>query len=260
MMPGFFPVYKRELRAFFQSSSAYVALGLLFLIAGAVYHDLLVLFVNDSGAAAVNPAEEVPNITVSVVQQLFQFLCGIIMFSVPILSMRLIASERSSGTFELLVSCPISDWSILIGKYLALVTVGALIVALSSLYPLTTWYLGRGAGISPEWPVVIACAAGLLMIFCAYAAFGLMASALTDNQVTAAILTLVGLLFWNMLAEIPTGVPEIQHVLDELSASRHTENFTSGLITFRDFTFYSLASFFCLFIAARTLEARKWKV
>ncbi|MBI1784650.1 ABC transporter permease subunit [Candidatus Sumerlaeota bacterium] len=259
-MFDFWPIYKREVRGFLHSFPTYIALGLLFLVAGAIYHDVMVIFVNESGAAATNPANEAPNITVSVIQQIFQLLSAMILFTIPILSMRLIASERSSGTFEVLVTCPIGDWSILLGKYFALLTIGAMMVVFSSIYPATTYYFGRSHGAIPEWPVVVACHLGLFMIFATYAAFGLMASSFTSSQVTASIITLIGLLIWNLIAEFPTGNPAVQRVINELSAARHTENFMGGFLTLRDIAFYALASFFCLFVASRMLEARRWKI
>ncbi len=93
-----------------------------------------------------------------------------ILFTIPILSMRLISEERSSGTFELLVTCPVSDWGTLLGKYFALLTVGFVIAVLSSVYPMTTRYLGKDHGVAPEWPIVVACYLQLFLIFGTYGA------------------------------------------------------------------------------------------
>lgn len=264
MFSGLWPIYKREVRTFFRSASTYIILGLLFLIVGAIYHTVMFEFVNDSAMAAAggpfNAPTEAPNITTAVIENIFNVLSVMILFTMPILSMGLIASERSTGTFEVLVTCPTSDWGILLGKYFALVTVGALIVALSSVYPAATFFLGRAQGALPELPVVIACTIGLFLIFATYAAFGLMASSFTRSQMTASILTLVGLLLWNSLAEFQIGDHAVQQVLNELSAARHTQNFTAGLLSVSDFAFYLLASFVFLFVAARMLEARRWRV
>lgn len=264
MIFGFWPIYKRELRAFLQSSSTYVVLGLLFLVVGAIFHLMLTQFVNDSAMAAAggpfNTPDEAPNVTVTLIGGTFQVVTAMIMFIVPVLTMRLIASEKSSGTFELLVTCPISDWNILIGKFLALVTVGFGLLVLCSVYPATVYLVGESQGAAPEPAVVAACFAGLVLIFATYSAFGLMASAMTDSQVTAAIVTLVGLLLWNSIAEFNMPNEQIQAIANEISAAKHTENFISGFITLRDLAFYAFATFICLFIAARTLEARRWRV
>ncbi len=261
VLAGCGSIYKRELKAFFQSASAYVALGLFFLICGAIFHDVLVIFSNDSASAKASPlGGDAPNITVSVIEQTFQLLAGFILFIIPILTMRLIAAEKSSGTFEVLATCPIGDWSILLGKYFALVTVGAVLVVLSSIYPITAYLLGRSQGAIPDPSVVSACYLGLFLIFSTYAAFGLMASALTSSQVTSAIITLIGLLFWNIMADFPVTNPLLQGALNALSASRHTQNFMAGLLSAGDLAFYILASSACLFVAARALESRRWKI
>lgn len=263
MRPGFWPIYKREIKTYLQSVSTHVVFGLMFLVVGTFYHQIVVDFVNDSAMAGAGGPfagpTEAPNVTVTVIQGVFELLAGMILFTVPILSMRLVAAERSAGTFEVLVTCPIGDWSILFGKYLALVTVGFAIVALSAVYPVTTYFVGRGQ-IEIEWPIVASCALGLLLMFATYAAFGVMASSFTESQVTAAIVTLVGLLLWNTLAEFDLPGPATARILDELSAARHTERFIEGAVAASDLAFYGLASFFCLFIAARTLEARRWRI
>lgn len=261
---GFWPIYKRELREFLESASTYVVLGLFFLITGAVYHQIIVLFVQQSASAAAggpfNTPTNAPNVTVDVIQNVFNVMSAMMLFTIPLLSMRLVAAERSSGTFELLATCPVADWGIILGKYFALLSVGAVIVALSSVYPLTTYLLARSAGASPEFPVVGGCFIGLFMIFATYAAFGLMASSLTTSQVTASVITLIGLLIWNTVGEFKIPNHQGQQILGELSASQHTQAFIAGLLSAQDFAFYVLSAAFCLFIAARALEARRWRV
>lgn len=260
MLPGMTAIYKRELRLYLRSASTYIVLGLLFLTAGAAYHDMMVGFVNTSAEAFANiAAPQPPNINGAVIKEIFNLMVGVIMFVIPMLSMRLIASERSGGTFEVLVTSPLSDWAIVLGKYFALVTLGGIITLLAVIYPFTTWLLGREQGALPEWPVVFTSHVGIFLIFATYSAFGLMASSFTSSQVTAAILTLIGLLFWNLIGDFPIGIPAVETLFHELSASRHTENFVSGFLTLRDVVFFGFSSFFCLFVAAQTLDARRWR-
>lgn len=264
MIHGIWPIYKRELKAYARSTSTWVALGLLFLITGWIFADLVSVFAHDSaqyltgGAAA--PADP-PNVTANVVEEIFRVLSSMILFTIPMLTMRLIASERSSGTFEVLVTCPVGDWGILLGKYFALVTVGAAVAAISAVYPLMLYVLGTGyGGVYPELAVVLSCTLGLFLIFATYGAFGLMASSFTTSQVTASIVTLIGLLGWIMVGELSVLPRPLYAIALELSALRHTEEFISGSIALRSVAFYGIASFMCLFVAARVLEARRWRV
>jgi ABC-2 type transport system permease protein len=264
-MLDFLPVYRRELKTYLQSPSTYVVMALFFLIIGLIYHQILVEFSTMSRSALqggmFGQTGVAPNVTEVIVRPLFNLMISLVMFTIPILSMRLVAEEKSKGTFELLVTCPIGDWSILIGKYLALVTVGVAIIALAQIYTLLTWWVGLGYGSAPEWPIVITCGIGLLLIFGAYAAFGLMASSFTDNQMTAAVITLIGLILWQIIGAFQIGGwPILREIANELSAYTHTENFINGVLTLRDFAYFVLVSFLFLFIASKTLDARRWRI
>ena len=265
-MQGFLAIYKREVKTYFQSASTYVVLALLFLIVGVIFQDLMGAFSQMSmqamgGASPFGQQQEAPNVTETIIRNLFQIILSLVMFTIPLLSMRLVAEEKNSGTFELLVTCPISDWSILLGKYFALVTVGLFMVTLSAVFPLIVVWAGQENQVMPEWPIVISCWIGLLLIFAAYAAMGVMASAFTDNQIIAAVVTLIGLIIWNILGAFQMeNFPRAREVLKELAAQAHTENFINGSLMLKDFAFYILASFLFLFIASKTLDARRWRV
>jgi ABC-2 type transport system permease protein len=264
-MLDFFPIYKREVKLYFQSASTYVILALFFLIIGLIYHQLMLFFsqvsLQSMTGGYLGQQSQAPNVTESIIRQIFNLMVSLVMFTVPILSMRLLAEEKNKGTFELLVSCPIGDWSILLGKYFALVTIGLVIAAISGVYPFLAWWAGRANGSSPEWPVVASCAIGLVMIFAAYAAFGIMASAFTDNQMTAAIITLIGLILWQIVGSFDVGnLPFVRQIVTELSAYEHSTNFINGVLTLKDFAYYVLASFVFLFVASKALDARRWRI
>ncbi|MCL5269545.1 MAG: ABC transporter permease [bacterium] len=264
-MLNFWPVYKREVKTYFQSPSTYVVLALFFLIVSLIYQDLMTVFSSLSASAGqqsmFGQTNQAPNVTDFVIRQTFQILTSLVMFTIPMLSMRLVAEEKNRGTFELLVTCPLGDWAILMGKYLALVTVGLVIVILSGVYPLIAWWMGRANGAAPEWPIVVSCWIALLLIFSAYSAFGVMASSFTENQISAGIVTLIGLILWNVLGVFQMEkYPKVREILTEFSAGEHTENFIRGVLMLKDFAFYILASFLFLFIASKTLDARRWRI
>lgn len=263
-MRGMWPIYKRELATYLQSAPTYVVVGLLFLAIGMFFHQLMIEFTEASAMAQAGgpfmTSPEPPNLTLEVIEPVFRSLSAMILFVIPILTMRSIAQERSSGTFEVLMTCPVGDWGVLLGKYLALVTVGFFIVLLSIVYPVAAYVFGRAQGAVPEIPMVVTGLVQLFLIFCAYAAFGLMASSLTTSQVVAAVITLIGLLLWNVVGGWSIAHAGIQAVLQQLSPLNHAENFVQGLLTLKDFVFYVLASFFFLYIASLSLESRRWRV
>lgn len=263
-MFGFWPIYKRELKTYLQSPSTWVLLALVAFVSGIAFYANMREFSQYS--AQINQMSmygqqaQAPNITQFVVVGVFQWTSMMIMFTMPMLAMRLVAEEKSRGTFELMVTCPISDWAILLGKYFALLTIGVIIIGMSGLYPMMVAWLGRLNSVSPEWPIVASCWIGLMLIFATYAAFGLMASSFTENQVIAAVITLIGIIAWFMIGAISFENEKLQMIMLELSASRHIENFNRGMLSLKDFAFYLLFSFFFLFVASKTLDARRWRV
>jgi ABC-2 type transport system permease protein len=271
-MLDFLPIYKRELKAYLQSPSTWVVLALFFLVNGIIFSVILMNFSQASQAAMrggmFGQSSDAPNVTDAVIRQVFHLMASLIMFTMPILSMRLVAEEKSRGTFELLVTNPIGDWSILMGKYLALVSVGALMVLVAGAYPLIVAWAGAPMGSLPEWPVVLSCALGLLMMFAAYGAFGVMASALSDNQMTAAFITLIGLIGWQIIGIVGQIIELSQaekwlwlrDAVYEISAYKHTENFINGVLDLKDILFYALAAYLCLFVASKVLDARRWRI
>jgi ABC-2 type transport system permease protein len=264
-MLNFWPIYKRETRAYFQSPSTYVVLALFFFFMGLLFQDAMFSLSNMSISSGMNnpyggQMNQTPNIT-ELLRGMFGALTFFVMFTVPMLSMRLVAEEKSRGTFELLVTCPVGDWAILLGKYFALLTVGLFIVVLSSAFPLIAYLSGHANGSLPEIKIVVSCWTALFLIYASYAAFGLMASAFTENQIAACVITLIGLLMWNVMGMFQVeGWPLLRTILTEMTASQHTDNFIKGVLMLKDFAFYILASFTFLFIASKTLDARRWRI
>jgi ABC-2 type transport system permease protein len=264
-MFGFWPIYKRELKTYLQSPSTYVVLALLFVFVGLDFKTAMSMFSQycqqaDQMSAMYGMQRETPNVTQFVVRNTFSLLNMLVLFIVPLLSMRLVSEEKSRGTFELLVTCPISDWAIVIGKYLALFTLGLGIIALSGIYPVIVWWVGNANHVGPEWPIVFSCWLGLILIFASYSAFGVMASAMTENQITSGIITLIGLLLWFVVGVLPIENQTLQAIVKEVAISPHVENFVKGVLQLKDLVFYILTSFLFLFIATKTLDARRWRL
>jgi ABC-2 type transport system permease protein len=250
-------VLGRELRQYLQTPGTYVALAFFLLLAGAIFTLIVGDYVSLSTkvlAGEPMPAGESPlNVTDRMVTQLFSTLNFLMLFLAPILTMRLICEEKRSGTFELLVSTPLENWHILLGKYLAALAVGVVVLVLSGVYPLICTLIG-----DPELPVVFSCYFGLFLILVAYTAFGLFASALTESQIAAAVLSFVGLLLFQMVGWLfKTG--RLGTIATELSIHEHSEYFTRGIVTSTDTAFFFLFALFFLFLAAQVMDARRWR-
>lgn len=250
-------VFKRELRHYLQTPGTYVALAFFLLLSGALF----VLIVADYAEASAKvqagtllASDEVAlNVTDRIVTQLFSALNFLVLFLTPMLTMRLVAEERRSGTFELLVSTPLGNWEILLGKYAAALTVGVAMLAVTGIYPAIVATFAR-----PEWAVVASCYIGLFLILAAYTAFGVLASTVAESQIAAAVLAFVGLLVFQMTSWLfKSGTLGV--VAAALSIRQHSENFTQGIVASVDVVYFLFFSFFSLFVAAQVLDQRRWR-
>lgn len=254
----FFPIYRRELKSYFTSPSVYVAVGMYFLLSGLFFYGILVNFSELSGSAEYRKqmgVEEV-NFTRQVVWQLYWSVSFLMLFVVPIFTMRLIAEEKKSGTFELLKSLPFTDWNIVAGKFLAAYTLVAGMMLLSSYYILLMVRFGR-----PELPVVFVAFLGVFIVSAGYVAIGLFASSLTENQIVAAIVAFVALLGFFLIGDVTTPASAgWGRLLQLLSMRYHSEQFTRGLVRMEDIAYFGILVAGFLFLTCRVLELRRWKI
>jgi ABC-2 type transport system permease protein len=170
-------------------------------------------------------------------------------------TMRLLAEERKSGTFELLASLPFSDMDIVVAKFLAAWTLLLGLLGVSLIYVGVMMGIGR-----PELPVVLVAYLGLALASAVYVSIGLLASSLTENQIVAAILGLAGLLAFFLVGDILPGRSDgIGAWLEMMSLRAHTEQFTRGLVRLEDVAYLILMTCGFLFLTLRVLEVRRWR-
>lgn len=251
------PVFRRDLKAYFHSPSVYVVAGLFLMFAGFVFMNLVNVFSYASVSQKARTIYEFHdlNITQDVFGRLFYLLDFLILLMVPIITMRTFAEEQKTGTFELLMTCPLRNWDIILGKYLACVTIMAAILGACLIFPFTLVILDT----PPEFPVIFSAFFGLLLIAGAYVAFGVFASSLTENQLVASVITLVGLFLFLLIGDLSaTGL--LSTILEALSVESHTTNFTIGIIALIDVVYFVLFAAFFLFLTARVVQLRRWRV
>jgi ABC-2 type transport system permease protein len=249
-------IYRRELTFFFNSIIAYVVIAIFLFIAGYFFYNLLAYFNLISMQAMQNPylARQL-SLTEGVLQPLFGNISIVLLLVMPLLTMRLLAEERKSGTAELLFTYPISDWDALLGKYFATVTVFATMLALTFVYPLL---LEKYA--TPEWGPILSGYLGLLLLGMSFIAMGLFFSSLGENQIVAGTLTFgVGLFFLIIGWVTPFVSPGMAKVVSQLSILEHLDNFTKGIIDTNDIVYYCNFTLFFLFLSSRVLESNRWR-
>lgn len=186
----------------------------------------------------------------------FQFLPTLFIFFIPAVAMRLWAEERARGTQEVLLTLPVTDAEVIVGKYLAAVAFIAIALLLSGSLPLTLYFIGR-----PDWGPVIGGYLGALLMGAAFLAIGIFLSALTNNQMMAFLgALLISALFLLVSSELlVNALPEaIRPVSQYLGMGYHFTNIGRGVVDSRDLIYYLSIIVFFLYGTVRAVQSRRW--
>ncbi|MFZ5475369.1 MAG: ABC transporter permease [Myxococcota bacterium] len=236
-MSNVLTIWKKEMRVYFVSPLAYVFLAVFLFLSGLFFY----LGVTLTGEASL--------------RVLLGNLAITQLFVLPMLTMRHFAEERRQGTLEMLLTAPVSLGAIVIGKWLASLTLCLLMFAGTLVFPAVLAYYG-----DPDWGVMLTSYLGLVGVASGFCAAGLFASSLTDDQVAAGLVGIVMLLpFW-LVGRAEAILPdEWAEKVREAAVLTHLESFNRGVLDTAD-TFYFLAfTFVFLFLTFRSLESRRWR-
>jgi ABC-2 type transport system permease protein len=233
-MSNVLPIFKKELRSYFASPVAYIVILVFTLICGLFF--AISLF--PTGQASL--------------RGFFQIVPFVLSFYVPALTMRLIAEEKKAGTFELLTTMPVGDLEIVLGKYLAAVVLLAVAYLFSLPHVITIAFLGN-----VDTGATLAGYLGLLLLGAGYMAVGMLASALTENQIVAFIIGFLATMALSLVDKLLMFVPQsIASVLEYLSAEYHFNNIARGVIDTRDLVYYASLILLGLYFSARAVQRR----
>jgi ABC-2 type transport system permease protein len=230
-------VWKRELGTYFNSVVAYIVVILFLIITGALFW--------------LNFFQE---INVLSMRSFFGQAPLFLAFFAPAITMGLFAEEKRSGTLELLMTMPISDFEIVMGKFLAAVSLLAVVFLMTLVYPYSLSLLG-----DLDWGAVRAGYVGLLLLGAAYSAIGLMASSWTKDQVVA-ILVAFSICFFLYLIDQLVGHPSgvTAQVIEYLSTSYHFDNIARGVVDTRNVVYFLSLIGLCLVVTQASIAARRW--
>ena len=228
-------IFKREFRSYFDSPVAYIVLMFFLLISGYFFTSNLFL---------VNQAS---------LRTLFGIVPLMFVFFIPAISMRLLAEEKKSGTIELLLTYPIRDLEIVIGKYLAALALIGVLLLFTLFYAVSLNTLG-----DMDNGQVISGYIGLILLGAAYLAIGVFASSITENQIIAFILALAISFFFFILDKILFFVPlTLANIFEYLAIEYHFQNITRGVIDSRNLIYFGSIIFLGLMLASHALSRRK---
>ncbi len=239
-------IARRELGAIFVQPIAYVFMAAMSLITGAIFaQQISFLAQGAQGAPAPNVADSLST---------FAFL-GV--FAIPAITMRLVSEERQSGTVELLMTMPITDGQVILGKFLAALILYVATTALTLIYPLVLLRFGN-----PDVGPMLTTYLMVVLWGSALISIGIFASTISTNQINAFMLSFAVILILYLLAFLSNNpsLPErVGIIMRELSLLSHQENFFSGVLTVKDTLYFVLVTGVFLFAAARFFESRRWR-
>jgi ABC-2 type transport system permease protein len=255
-MRGFWSVYRKELYSLFASPIFYVVAFTFLVISGYFFYSAVVYFNLVSFQASQDPmmASQL-NLTDMVLRPFFLDISVVLLLISPLLTMRVYAEERKTGTLELLFTYPITDRATLLGKFAAIISIFGAILAgtVPSIVLLST--IGH-----PSWPAILCGYLGMFLLGSSFISLGIFTSSLTQNQIVAAILSFGALLLFWVIGWLKSilGTTAGQ-VVGYLSVTRHFESFAKGVLDSRDFVYYFIFILFFLFLALRQVESFRWR-
>jgi len=230
-------IARREFVSYFNSPVAYLVVSVYVILSGSLFFNELFL----QGQADM--------------RGFFGIAPLLLFIIVPFLTMRLLAEERAQGTLELLLTMPVTDWEVVLGKYLAAMGLLTVLTMLTTPFAVTVALLGpldKGA--------TVAAYIGMLLMCGAYAAIGLMASALTRSQIVAALVALfIGFGLYIFSALMPVLPPSLANLANALSINSRFQSIARGVLDTRDILYFVSLAGGCLLIAQAALESRRWR-
>jgi ABC-2 type transport system permease protein len=243
----------KELRSYFASPIAYIIIGFFALLFGWFFYVYLTVFVRQS--EQMMQMGRTPNLNQDMIRGVLLNSAVIILFVMPIITMRTYAEEKRSGTIELLLTSPITDWQIILGKFFGALGLYAAMLFVTMLYVAILFVFGN-----PEWRPLVAGYLGLLLMGGCFIAVGLFISSLTKNQIVAGFLTFaVFLMLWVINWIGDASGPMTRDIVNYLSITEHFDDFARGIIDTKHVIYYLTFITFGLFLTAKSVDSERWR-
>jgi ABC-2 type transport system permease protein len=259
-MRSFYAVYRKEMGHYFVSPVAYVVVGVFLLLCAVFFNYFLSAVIQESFQMEMQGMRfggaqdfDVPS---QVMRAFFGLLSTLVLFFTPMLTMGVFAEERKRGTMELLMTSPVTEVEIVLGKFFASLTLFVIMLLPTASYISFMYFRSEPR---PPWGMMLAGYLGVFLLGASLLALGSFVSSLTENQLIAAVLTFAAiLLVWviDIIRNVAAGAGPI---LQYLSLIRHFDDFTHGVIDTSGLIYY--LSFVCLFVflTVRAVDSMRWR-
>ena len=255
-MSNVIAIAQKELKSYFSSPIAYIAIGFFAFLYGYFYVAILQYFVRQS--MQMNQFQGGPqalNINQVLIRQLLQNVTILILFIMPMVTMRTYSEEKRSGTIELLLTSPLTDFQIILGKFLGALALWATMLAVSLIHIGLLFVYGN-----PEWKPIATAYLGLLLLGGCFISVGLFISSLTKNQIVAGMVTFgVFLFLWVITWIGGFSGPTIDSLTQYLSIIDHYDDFGKGVLDTTHLIYYVSFITFGLFLTAKSVDSERWR-
>ena len=253
-MSNVLTIAQKELKSYFASPIAYIVIGFFALVFGWFYYVSVAFFLQASLQMGMPGAGQI-NINSMAIRPLLQNVAVVALFMLPLITMRTYAEEKRTGTIELLLTSPLSDAQIVLGKFLGAVALYALMLAVTFIHVGILFIYGN-----PEWKPILTGYLGLLLMGASFLSIGLLISSLTRNQIVAGMVTFaVLLLLWTLNWMSESSGPTTQKVLSALSITERFDDFSKGVLSVSHLIYYLSFITFGLFLTTKSVDSERWR-
>jgi ABC-2 type transport system permease protein len=259
-MQSFYAVYRKEMGHYFVSPIAYIFIGLFLFLSAFFFNYFLSAMIQQSSmmqmqgmSMGMPPEVDVPG---QVMRAFFGLLSTLILFFTPILTMGVYAEERKRGTMELLMTSPVTETQIVLGKFLASLSLFMLMLLPTASYLV---FMCLRSDPMPPWRMLLAGYAGVLLLGGSLLALGTFISSLTENQLIAAVLTFAAFLFVWVLDLGSSATTGLGSVVQYLSVIRHYDDFTRGVVDTSALIYYFSFIALFIFLTVRSIDSMRWR-
>lgn len=230
-------IYRREIKAYFNSLVGYIFLAAFYASSGVLYSITSLQYGSTDTAS------------------MFSMLFFVLLVLIPFLTMRTLSEDKRMKTDQCLLTAPVSNTGLVMGKYLAAFTIYIMGVGMTLVYAVVTSFFG-----AVSWLEVFGNVVGLILVGAAYIAVGVFISSLTENQVISAVGSFVCCTALYLISSIASIIPVdwISNILTKLSFSSRYLTFTYGIFDFSNVLFFVSAAVIFIFLTVRVLERRRW--
>jgi ABC-2 type transport system permease protein len=259
-MKNIFAIADRDLKAYFTSPVAYVVLTIFIFLAGFFFTQMVGSMVQNASIRAMQSAQtgqppEPIDMPGEITRNFFGVMVSVMLFILPLITMPLFSEEKKRGTIELLLTAPVTDMQVVLGKFLAASLFYVVLLA-TTLVEMAILFMYSQPAVGP----ILTGYLGVLLYGLSFLAIGMFISTLTENQIIASILTFaVILMLWLIDGLGRSAGPTMSAVLTYLSVFEHLNDFLTGVISTSHIIFYLSLTLVGLFLTYRSLDSLRWR-